>query len=112
MTLRAVAALPLLLAAACGANTPLATTLSANSPSPAPDVFACARTQLKAVNFDQTSVDLQDYRLNGKQYDEAVRRADVNFRRLVNRLEIEAKPGTDGAVSMLKVTARTFAEYT
>jgi hypothetical protein len=36
------------LLAACGGK-PLATTLTASSPSPAPDVFQCARNQLKPL---------------------------------------------------------------
>lgn len=112
MTLRVAAFLMLLLTAGCGANAPLALSLSGASPSPAPDVFACARGQLKALEFDQTSIDLQEYRLNGKKYDETVRRPDVNFRRVVDRLEIEASPGTEGAVTALRVTARTFGEFT
>jgi len=93
-------------------NAPLATTLTAASPSPAPDVFQCARGQLKAIKFDQSSIDLQDQRLTARRYDLTARRPDVQFRRLVERLEIEAIPGTGQAVTTLKVTARTFAEYT
>jgi hypothetical protein len=93
-------------------NAPLATTLTAGSPSPAPDVFQCARGQLKAIKFDQSSLDLDDRRLTARRYDHSARRADVQFRRLVERLEIEAIPGGGDTVTTLKVTALTFAEYT
>jgi hypothetical protein len=96
----------------CGGNAPYATTLTASSPSPAPDVLQCARDQLKAINFVQTSIDVEDTRLTARKFDETVRRPDVQFRRLVDRLEIEATPATDGAVTTLKITPRTFGEYT
>jgi hypothetical protein len=86
-------------------------TMSAASPSPVPDVFACARQQMKTLNFDQTSVDVKDYRVTAKHYDETIVRPDVRFRRLVDRLEIEAVPASGGgALTQLTVTARTFAE--
>jgi hypothetical protein len=93
-------------------NAPLATTLTASSPSPAPDVFECTRAQVKALGFDQVSIDLDERRLNARRFDEKSRRPDVQFRRIVDRLEIEAKPGSGDAVTTLKVTPRTFGEYT
>ena len=104
-----LAALGLL--AACS-NAPLATTLTASSPSPAPDVFQCVRNQIKALEFDQSSIDVNEHRLNAKRYDEITRRPDVQFRRIVDRLEIEAEPASGNAVTTLKVTPRTFGEYT
>ena len=95
----------------CG-NAPYATTLTASSPSPAPDVLQCARNQLKVIRFDQTSIDVEDHRLIARKFDETQRRPDVQFRRMIDRLEIEATPATDGAVTTLRVTPRTFAEYT
>ena len=84
---------------------------TAASPSPAPDVFACARNQLKAVNFDQTSYDLTDLRLMARKYDQTVTRPDVTFRRLIDRLEITVAPGAGGdSVSVLSILARTFGE--
>lgn len=98
------------LLAACGAAT-MESTLTAASPSPVPDVFACARQQVKALDFDQTSLDVKDYRLTARRYDEKVTRPDVRFHRLVDRLEIEAVPASEsGALTKLSVTARTFAD--
>ena len=98
--------------AACS-NAPLATTLSAPSPAPAPDVFQCVRNGLKAVKFDQTSYDVGENRLTARAFDYESRRADVQFRRIVERLEVEAEPAGGGdAVTTLKITARTFGEYT
>jgi hypothetical protein len=104
-----LAALGLL--AACGGK-PLATTLTASSPSPAPDVFQCARNQLKPLGFDQSSIDVQDQRLMARRIDDTQRRPDVQFRRVIDRLEILAQPGTGNTVTTLTVTPRTFAEYT
>jgi hypothetical protein len=84
---------------------------TAASPSPTPDVFACVRKQLKVNKFDQTSIDVADNRLTARRFDETVRRPDVTFRRLVDRLEIEVAPGAGGdSVTTLSVLARTFAE--
>jgi hypothetical protein len=91
-------------------NAPLANTLTATSPAPAPDVFQCARDQLKEIKFVQNSIDLETQRLTARRYDETVRRPDVQFRRLVDRLEIEAAPAESGLTS-IEVTARTFGEY-
>jgi hypothetical protein len=101
--------LSVLLVAGCGHQ--MTQSYRQPSPSPAPDVFACARTQLKANGFDQTSIDTDDSRLTARRFDETVRRPDVTFRRLVDRLEIEVAPGAGGdSVSVLSVGARTFAE--
>jgi hypothetical protein len=101
----------LVLLLGCG-NAPYASTLTASSPSPAPDVLQCARNQLKAIQFVQSSIDVEEHRITARKFDERVRRPDVQFRRLVDRLEIEANPATDGAVTTLSITPTTFAEYT
>jgi|SRR5438477_12741593 len=99
------------LLAACS-NAPMTTSLTAASPSPAPDVFACARGQLKAIDFDQTSLDLKDQRLTARRIDYTQRRPDVQFNRILDRLEIEAVPSGGASATTLTVNARTFAEYT
>jgi hypothetical protein len=74
-------------------------------------VFACIRKQLKVNKFDQTSIDVNDTRLTARKYDETVRRPDVTFRRLVDRLEIDVAPGAGGdSITTVSVKARTFAE--
>jgi hypothetical protein len=102
--------LAILLTAGCVGGQ-MTSSYMAASPSPTPDVFACVRKQLKANKFDQTSIDVNDNRLTARKYDETVRRPDVSFRRLVDRLEIEVAPGAGGdTVSTVTVKARTFAE--
>jgi hypothetical protein len=99
-----------LLTAGCAGGQMTSSYLAA-SPSPTPDVFACVRGQLKANRFDQTSIDVADNRLTARKYDETVRRPDVTFRRLVDRLEIEVAPGAGGdSVTTVSVKARTFGE--
>jgi len=111
--MRSPASLLAVCALAACSNAPLATTLSAPSPIPAPDVFQCARNGLKAIEFDQSSYDVGENRLTARRYDLTARRPDVQFRRLVDRLEIEADPAAGGdAITTIKVTARTFGEYT
>ena len=87
------------------------TTLTGASPAPAPDAFECLRNQLKGVGFAQTSYDTDQMRITARKFDEEVRRPDVTFRRLVDRLEIQVSPGTGDAVTNIAVDAKTFAEY-
>ena len=78
---------------------------------PAPDAFECLRNQLKSVGFAQTSYDADEMRITARKYDETVRRPDVTFRRLVDRLEMQVAPGTGDAITNIAVDAKTFAEY-
>jgi hypothetical protein len=99
-----------LLTAGCGGGQ-MTSSFTAASPSPTPDVFQCVRNQLKANRYDQTSIDVNENRLTARKYDETVRRPDVTFRRLVDRLEIDVAPGAGGdSVTTLSIKARTFAE--
>ena len=68
--------------------------------------------QLKAVGFGQTSYDVDELRLTARKFDETQRRPDVQFRRMVDRLEIQVAPGAGDAVTNITVDAKTFAEYT
>ena len=88
------------------------TTLSGTSPAPVPDAFECVKKQLQALGYSQSSIDMAEYRITAKKYDETVRRPDVNFRRIVDRIEIQVAPGTGGAITSLEVAAKTFAELT
>jgi hypothetical protein len=96
--------------AGCGGGV-RTTSLSGTSPVPAPDAFECLRNQLKSVGFAQTSYDADELRITARKYDETVRRPDVTFRRLVDRLEIVVAPGTGDAITNIAVGAKTFAEY-
>lgn len=100
----------LALLAGC-AGRPLASTQTGTSPLPAPDVYGCLRDRLKTVGFTQTSYDVDEMRLSARRYDETVRRPDVQFRRLVDRITFEVTPGSEGVVTAISGDAMTFAEY-
>jgi hypothetical protein len=110
MNLR-IAILSLALVAGCGGNAPLATTISGPSPLPAPDAFSCLRDQLKTTGFTQTMYDVADMRLSARKIDEEARRPDVQFRRVIDRIEFQVKPGTGDAITEITGDAKTFAEY-
>lgn len=99
--------LPLL--AGCGARS-MNATYDANTASPAPDVFQCLRERIPKIGFTQSSYDLDAQRITALRYDNKERRPDVQFRRLVDRLEFDVSPGSEGAVTKVTATARTFQE--
>lgn len=104
--------LSLLLSLALGAcaGRPLATSGSATSPTPAPDVFSCIQKQIKEVGFSQESYDQRELRITGRKYDEKVRRPDVQFRRLIDRVAFDVNPASGDSVTAVSVQASTFAE--
>jgi hypothetical protein len=108
---RRIRILCLVVLAGCGAGQPLATSFSGTSPLPAPDAFSCLRDQLKTTGFTQSSYDVNDMRLTARKNDEEARRPDVQFRRVIDRIEFQVKPGTGGAVTEITGEAKTFAEY-
>jgi hypothetical protein len=106
-----IAILSLALLAGCGGGTPLVTTLSGPSALPAPDAFSCLRDKLKTTGFTQTSYDPSDMRLTARKYDDETRRPDTQFRRMIDRIEFQVRPGTGDAISEITGDAKTFAEY-
>src|SRR5687768_3315206 len=98
-------------AAACVGGS-LASTTNQASPAAAPDAFSCVRDELKAVDFRQTAYDAEKLRVTAVRFDESQRRPDTQFRRMVDRLEIEVAPGTGEAISTITAKASTFAELT
>jgi hypothetical protein len=80
--------------------------------STAPDeVFQCVRRQLTSLGYKQTSIDVDEHRISATQYDSEARRADIQFRRLAHRLEVQVAPDAAGQTT-IGVTSHTFAEYT
>ena len=92
----------------CAAS--LSSTLTAGTPAAVSDVFACAREQVKALGYSQTSIDVNDHRLTARRIDETVRKSDVRFRRSLDELEIEVSTQASGETG-LTIAARTFSEY-
>ena len=80
--------------------------------SATPDqTFQCVRKQFDSLGYRRTSLDTDARRVNGTKIDEKTRRADTQFRRMLNKLEVEVSPEATGQTS-LKVAGHTFAEYT
>jgi hypothetical protein len=80
--------------------------------SAAPEtVFACVKQQLGTLGYKQSSIDTEELRVNASKVDPKVRRSDTQFRRVLNKLEVDVSPEADGQTS-LEVVPRTFAEYT
>ncbi|MGH3117951.1 MAG: hypothetical protein ACRDQ2_12730 [Gaiellales bacterium] len=105
--------LPSLLIGVAGcAGGAMTTSISGTSPAPAPDAFTCVRDQLKTVGFTQSSYDTDELRVTARKFDESQRRPDVQFRRMVDRLEIQVAPDSGNAITSITVDAKTFAELT
>jgi hypothetical protein len=73
--------------------------------------FDCVKKQLDTLGYRRTSYDTDEHRINGTKIDTKSRRADTQFRRLLNKLEVQVAPEADGRTS-LQVIGHTFAEYT
>lgn len=99
----------LLLTSACGSGS-FPTVLTASPATNPADATACVRDKLKPLGYQQTAYDETDYRVTARKVDNSVHRADPQYRRNVDRLEVQAAPGADGKTS-LTVTGRTFAEF-
>ena len=106
---RSLWVLPLL--AGCGGRS-LNAMYDVSTASPAPDVFQCLRERIPKVGFTQTSYDVDAQRLTAQRYDNKARRPDVQFRRLVDRVEIDVNPGSEGVVTRVTATAKTYRELT
>ncbi|MBA3260501.1 MAG: hypothetical protein H0T68_13680 [Gemmatimonadales bacterium] len=87
----------------------LASTVSRTSPAAPPDAFTCIQEQLKKAGFRRSSYDTDALRVTGQKFNESARRSDVQFRRLVDRVEFEVSPDS-GGVTRLTAEAATFAE--
>ena len=96
------------LLSACGRalSTPVSTQASAGPE----DTFACVKKQLKALGYKQTSIDDSDYRITATKIDNKTRRADVQFRRMLDKLDVQVAAAADGKTNV-EVLPRTFAEY-
>jgi hypothetical protein len=97
-----------LLLGACGGGS-FPVTLTAAPASSPPDAIACARAKLDTLGYQVTAFDQQDNRLSVRKIDNSVQRADPQYRRNLDRIEVQAAPTADGKTS-LTVTGRTYAE--
>jgi hypothetical protein len=98
-----------LLLAGCAQRFAAETTIRTSA---SPDqTFDCVRNQLDTLGYKRSSYDTDARRINATKIDEKTRRSDTQFRRLLDKLEVEVSPQADGQTSM-QVTGRTFADYT
>ncbi len=74
-------------------------------------VFECVKQQFDTLGYKRSSFDTDALRINGTKIDDKSRRSDTQFRRILNKLQVDVGPEADGQTS-LKVLPQTFAEYT
>lgn len=75
------------------------------------DTFACVKKQLGELGYKQTSLDASEHRITATKIDYRSRRPDVQFRRMLNKLDVDVAAEADGQTS-IEALGRTFAEYT
>jgi hypothetical protein len=96
--------------AGCGQKT-FSTPVSARTSAGPEETFACVRKQLGELGYKQTSLDVSDRRVTATKIDYKPRRPDVQFRRMLEKLDVEVAAEADGQTG-IKALGRTFAEYT
>jgi hypothetical protein len=98
-----------LLLSACGQR--LAAPAKGSTSASPDETFVCVKNQMAALGFKQSSVDADERRVSATKIDMKTRRSDTQFRRLLDRLEVEVAAAADGQTS-IDVRGHTFAEYT
>lgn len=74
------------------------------------ETFACVKKQLGELGYKQSSLDTPELRVTANKIDYKTRRPDVQFRRMVEKLEVDVGAEADGQTS-IKAVGRTFGEY-
>jgi hypothetical protein len=97
------------LLAGCGKalSTPISTATSAGPD----DTFACVKKQLGELGYRQSSSDVAEHRITATKIDSKSRRPDTQFRRILNKLDVDVSAAATGQTS-IEALPRTFAEYT
>jgi hypothetical protein len=98
-----------ILLSACGQR--LAAPAKGSTSASPDETFECVKNQMAALGFKQSSVDADERRVSATKIDMKTRRSDTQFRRLLDRLEVEVAAAADGQTS-IDVRGHTFAEYT
>ena len=93
---------------ACGGT--LYTTQTATPAAAPADAIDCVRSKLREIHYDQVAFDEAQYRVVARRVDYSAHRADIQFRRMIYRLDVDATPSADGKTE-LKVVGHTLAEY-
>lgn len=97
------------LLAGCGKA--LSAPVSTRTSAAPDDTFACVKKQLGELDYRQSSSDVPEHRITATKIDSESRRPDVQFRRILNKLDVDVSATADGQTS-IEVLPRTFAEYT
>ena len=95
--------------AGCGQKTFSAPVTGRTSAAPE-ETYACVKKQLGELGYKQTSNDVDEMRVTGNKYDYKTRRPDVQFRRMVDKLNVSVAAESDGQTG-IQVEGSTFAEY-
>ena len=107
MTSRFMLGTMVLLGACGGAQYVTLTATPAAAPA---DVTDCVRSTLNKIHYSVQSFDATDFRIVARRINDSTSRAEPQFRRIINRMEIDAAPSADGKTD-LKVVGHTLAEY-
>jgi hypothetical protein len=94
---------------ACGQKT-YSTAVNGSTSAGPEATFACIKKQLGELGYKQTTNDVDELRLSATKLDYDTRRADVTFRRMHNKLDVDVGAESNGQTG-IKVLGRTFAEY-
>ena len=89
----------------------LSAPVTASTSASPEDTFNCVKQQLSALGYKQTSIDVDEHRINATKIDTKSRRPDTQFRHILNKMEVEVAAGANGQTS-LQVHPHTLAEYT
>ncbi|HEX5385089.1 MAG TPA: hypothetical protein VFW66_00130 [Gemmatimonadales bacterium] len=94
---------------ACAGHSYYTTVTATPSAGPAAAI-ECTRSTLTKLDYQPKSFDERDHRVTAQQINDSVSRPEPQFRRLLNQIEVEAKPRADGKTG-LTVNGHTVAEY-
>ena len=97
------------LLAGCGKA--LSTAVSTRTSAGPDDTLACVKKQLGELGYRQTSSDVAEHRITATKIDSKSRRPDTQFRRILNKLDVDVSAAATGQTS-IEALPRTFAEYT
>ena len=94
----------------CGQKSFSATVSGRTSAAP-DETFTCVKKQLGELGYKQTSLDASEFRITATKVDWKSRRPDTQFRRVLNKLDVDVAAEADGQTG-IKALGRTYAEYT
>ena len=95
--------------AGCGQK-PFSAPVTGRTSAGPEETYACVKKQMGELGYKQTSNDASEYRVTANKFDYKTRRPDVQFRRMVHKLEVSVAAESDGQTG-IQVEGKTFAEY-